>query len=494
MPANLQLAIPPGVFRRGTELQSKGRAYDCNLARCYGVAWGPVGGWRTRGSAVSGKPRSIINWKDNGGARYSGVGTHTKLYAVTSAPANFDITPTDFVAGNADASAKTGFGAGTFGLSTFGTPRPDTGSRIPATVWDLDTWGEYLIGCASSDGRILQWELDTGVKAAAVTNAPTSCIGTFVTAQRTLVALAAGGNARKVQWSDVENNTTWSPSSTNKAGDFDLQTVGTILAGRRISDLASLILTDVDAWVMSYIGGTLVYSFDIAGSSCGGYSRGCVQVVGQRAVWWGQGGFWHFDGALRPLRCDVLEYVQGNLNTAQASKITTLHNSKFGEIWWFYPSTGSTENDSYVYWDYRTDTWGIGELERTCAVEQDVFSYPLAYDADGQGYEHEVGSSYDGVSPYVRSGPVELGNGDAVMRVTGIIPDEVTQGTAEVGFYNRFYPTGAETPVAQVPLSSTGRTNLRFTARQVELEVVFANDNQARWGSPRLEVSAGGRR
>lgn len=494
MSAYLPLAIPPGVFRRGTEFQSKGRAYDTNLVRSYGPSWGPIGGWRSRGDAVSGKARAIISWKTNAAVRWSGVGTHTKLYAVSSAPTNFDITPTDFVAGRADAEAKTGYGYGPYGEGAYGTPRADTGSRFPATVWDLDTWGEDLIGCADSDGRILQWKLDTGVKAAAVTNAPTSCNGTFVTAQRTLVGLGAGGNPRKVQWSDVENNTTWTPSSTNKAGDFELATVGLILAGRPLSDLASIILTEADVWAMSYIGGTLVYSFDKIGPSCGGYSRGCIHVIGQRAAWWGSAGFWLFDGSLRPLRRDVLEYVQANLNTAQASKITTLHNGKYGEIWWFYPSTGSTENDSYVFWDYRNDTWGIGSLERTCGIDSDVFTYPIAMDADGQAYEHEVGSSYDSVSPYVRFGPVELGAGDQVMRVTGIVPDEGTQGTSDVAFIHRFYPTGTETTVAQAALSSAGRTDLRFTARQVELKVVFDANSAARWGTPRLEVSAGGRR
>lgn len=492
--ASLPLAIPPGVFRRGTEYQSKGRAWDTNLVRSYGPAWGPIGGWRTRGDAVSGKARSIISWKANSGARWSGVGTHTKIYAITSAPANFDITPLDFVPGRADADAKTGYGYGTYGAGLYGTPRPDTGSRFPATVIDLDTWGEYLIACSDSDGRVLQWELDTAVKAAAVTNAPTSCNGAFVTAQRTLVALGASGNLRKVQWSDVENNTVWTPTATNKAGDFELATVGAILAGRKLSDLASIILTDADAWAMSFQGGVLVYSFDKIGPSCGGYSRGCLQVVGQRAAWWGPAGFWVFDGSLRPLRCDVLEYAQANLNASQASKITTLHNGKFGEIWWFYPSSSSTENDSYVYWDYRNDTWGIGTLERTCCIEEGVFSFPIAIDADGQPYEHEVGSAYDDVVPYVRFGPIELGAGDQVMRVTGIVPDEGTQGTAEIAFINRFYPTGTETTVAQAALSSAGRTDLRFTARQVELKVLFDANNAARWGTPRLEVSPGGRR
>lgn len=489
----LPIAPPPGVFRRGTEYQSKGRVYDANLVRWYGPAVGPIGGWTTRGSTVTGKPRAIINWLSNAGARWSAVGTHSKLYAVSSGPTNFSIEPADFVAGNADASSQTGYGYWTYGSGTYGTARPDTGTVTPATVWDLDNWGQYLVACADSDGRILEWQLDTGVKAAAVSGAPTSCNGVMVTAQRSLVALGAGGNPRKVQWSDLENNTTWTPTATNKAGDFELATVGRIMCGRRMPDQA-IILTDIDAWSMVYIGDVFVYGFTRVGDACGAMSRKCIAVQGQLTVWWGQQGFWAYDGACRPLPCDVLEYVQTNLNYSQRSKITCFNNTKNGEIWWFYPSSNSTENDSYVFWSYRDNIWNIGSLARTCAVEAGVFSYPLAYSSTGQGYEHETGSSYDSVSPYFRTGPMEIGNGERVARVLAIISDEITEGLSDVSFINRFYPNGDETTVAQTALSSTGRTPLRFTARQVEMKVIFDADNTARWGTPRLEFMAGGRR
>lgn len=492
--AFIPLAIPPGIFKQGTEYQAKGRAYDGNLIRWYGAQVGPIKGWRNSGSStVSGKARAILHWKDNSGGRWSGIGTHTKLYARNSAVQYFDITPSAFVTGDADGAAKTGYGYGVYGAGTYGTARPDTGSSTPATVWDLDTFGQYLNACADSDGRLFEWTLDTGTAAAVITNAPTSCSGLVVTSERALVALGASGNPRKVQWSDFENNTTWSPSSTNKAGDFILQTAGEIKCARRMPG-QTFILTTIDAWAMRWVGGVAVYGFDKMGEGCGVYSRGGLTVVSQTAYWWGPQGFWAYDGGVRPLRCDVLDYLQKRLNTAQTSKITSFHNNQDGEVWWFYPSNSGTENDSYVCYCYRTDSWTIGSIERTCAAGQGVYVYPIAFDASGQGYEHEVASSYGGASPTFTYGPVELGNGDSIARVTGIVADEATQGLASVSFTTKFYPNGTETTVATTTLSSGGKTDLRFTARQADLIVTFSNDNSARWGMPRLSVSAGGRR
>ena len=52
-----------------------------------------------------------------------------------------------------------------------------------------------------------------------------------------------------------------------------------------------------------------------------------------------------------------------NFNPAQASKVTTFHNSANGEAWWFYPSGGSNEIDRAVSWNYRDGVWGTKDGE-----------------------------------------------------------------------------------------------------------------------------------
>ena len=59
-----------------------------------------------------------------------------------------------------------------------------------------------MLACASKDGKIYEWDLDTANDAVVLSNAPTQNKAVLVTAERFVFALGASGNARKVAWSD----------------------------------------------------------------------------------------------------------------------------------------------------------------------------------------------------------------------------------------------------------------------------------------------------
>ena len=170
--AYIPLQIPPGVYKNGTDYQSKGRWNGSNLVRWYEGTVRPVGGWRKRSTnQLTGMARGLINWRDNSNNRRIGIGTHSKLYSMNEGGTLTDITPTGFTVGDPDAVLKIGYGYGTYGSSSYGVARPDLGSYTPATTWSMDTWGQYLVACSSKDGKLLEWQLDTGVDAAVITNA-----------------------------------------------------------------------------------------------------------------------------------------------------------------------------------------------------------------------------------------------------------------------------------------------------------------------------------
>ena len=190
--------------------------------------------------------------------------------------------------------------------------------------------------------------------------------------------------------------------------------------------------------------------------------------------------------------CDVSDYVFNDINLTQKSKIYAVHNSKFGEIWWFYPSNDSNENDSYVTYNYREGHWNIGTLSRLAGVDAGVYTYPIMVDANGYIYEHEVGFDYDSAVLYAQSGPIELGTGENIMNVRQVIPDEQTLGEALVSFTSRFYPTGVESTFG--PYTAANPTSVRFSGRQVEMKVTGNTLSDWRIGVMRLEATAGGRR
>ena len=493
--ALVSLQIPAGVFRNGTELQSTGRWYDVNLVRWTEGAMEPVGGWERRGSGtVTGKARGLITWKTNAGVRFAGIGTPSKLYAMTQSSGLVDITPVGFTSGSDDASTGAGYGISTYSTGYYGTPRPDAGSVTPATTWSFDTWGEYLVGCSTSDGKLYEWQLDasTPTKAAVITNAPTGCQGLLVTAERSMFALGASGNSRRVAWSDLENNTIWTAASTNLAGSVDLQTTGKIICAKRVRG-QNLILTDIDAHVLTYVGQPFVYTAEIAGRACGVISANAVAVLDNAAVWMGQRGFHVFDGYVKPLPCEVYDYVFNNINTNQISKVYAVNNAQFNEVWWFYPSANSNENDSYVAWDYVENHWTIGSLARTCGTDRSVFRNPIMVGTNGYIYDHEVGLNYDSSLPYAESGPVQIGNGDNIMYVNELIPDERNQGGVVATFKTRYYPNAEETSYG--PYTLANPTSVRFNGRQVKMRVTTTSPpTDWRVGTQRLNAIAGGRR
>lgn len=489
----IPLNIQPGVYRNGTEYQSKGRWFDANLVRWYEGTLRPVGGWRKRANGqFTGKCRGILAWRSNANARWIALGTHSKLYAMNEAGTLTDITPTGFTAGDADALLNLGYGGGPYGLFAYGTPRADTGTLTPATTWSLDTWGEFLLACSSKDGKIYEWDLNTSNDGVALTNAPINNKAVLVTAERFVFALGAGGNARKVQWSDQEDNTMWTPAITNQAGDIELETTGSIVCAKRLRGV-NLIFTDVDVHTAQYQGPPFVYGFERIATGCGVISAQAVAAVESVAYWWSPAGFFMYDGFVRPLKCDVLDYVVSNLSQVQKSKVYAVANNQFGEVWWLYPSASNTEVDSYVAYNYREGHWTIGSLSRTAGTDRGVFTYPLMVSADGYVYEHEVGVQYDNGAPFAETGPIEIGNGDNILVAKEIIADEKLQGSVSLQFKTRFTPNASESTSSYT--INGNYTPVRFTGRQINMRVTGASPNSDwRVGVMRLDAVAGGRR
>ena len=488
----IPLQIPPGVYRNGTEFQASNRWYDANLVRWVEGTMRPVGGWRTRDTVGSTAPRAALAWQDLSGDRRYAVGFHNALKSVGASGTIVDITPADLVAGDLSAEVNTGYGGGFYGLEAYGTPRADKGNYGEATTWALDNWGERLVACSVADGRLLEWDLNPANNAAAITNAPTDNLSLVVTAERFLFALGAGGNPRKVQWSDREDNTVWTPLATNEAGDIELQSAGQIMTALRTRG-QTLILTDNDAHSATYAGPPFVYSFERVGAACGVISRRAAASVDEGVFWMGKRGFHLYSGgAVQDIPSEVSDYVFSDMNLAQISKIYAVSNQGFNEIWWFYPSGSSNENDRYVAFNYAEGHWSIGTITRTAAVDSGVFRTPIWLNASGVAYDHETGFSRDSASVFAESGPISLGAGDNVLSATMLIPDEKTQGDVTATFKTRFHPN--DTLRSYGPYSMANPTSVRFTGRQVQMRVDGARLADWRVGVMRLDATPGGRR
>ena len=569
------LTIPPGVFRNGTEYQSRGRWYDASMVRWENGEMKPIGGWQQFGDAIlPGKGRGMLTWRDNvigvwaavgtvgsnitGTAQYGSTSTirlastassvndaylnniititggtgagqyrrilsyngSTKDAVISTGDTNWDtnpdftstyairgtglfvfdgfdetlkdITPSSLQEQDPDASAL-GYGYGLYGRNDYGTERSNTTTYNYAPTWSLDTWGQYLVGCLYPDGRIYEWQLDPNTPAAVISNAPTGCVGLVVTQERFIFALGADGNSRQIRWCDQGDNTTWTPTATNQAGNKIIESGGPLMQGVKTRG-QTMIFTTTDIYTATYIGAPLVYSFDRVGSANGIVSRRAAVASDSFVAWMGPRGFWIFDGYVREIPCEVEDYVFGDFNYDQQSKVHGWINSQYNEVWWHYPSADSDECDRYVTWNFSENHWSVGEMGVSvgAAADRGVLRYPLAFHGDGKTNQHEVvGAAHGTERPYAKSGPLDIGSGGTVY-VKRLIPDEKTQGDLRVELFFRRFPNSGE--VQRGPYSLRRPTSLRGNARQVSVKIKEAKTGDWRWGTPQIEVAKGGMR
>ena len=152
---------------------------------------------------------------------------------------------------------------------------------------------------------------------------------------------------RRVYWPSQETTTEFIPTDTNSAGSQDLATDGTLVCGKAGRGQTYL-WTTVDMWTATYVGGDFIYSFERVGNNCGILGPRAAVTLDTGAVWMGVGRFYRFDGYVKPLDCEVADYVFSDFNDELAPRLVwALVNPRFGEITWFYPGADSDVANRY---------------------------------------------------------------------------------------------------------------------------------------------------
>ena len=510
-------APPPGVVRNATPEATAGRWYDVNLVRFRGGQLQPIGGnVAIVGSGVSDLPRDMLTWHDNSRVRWAAFGTDTKLYAYRfDTQALTDITPAG-VGALDPPGALDGYGLGDYGEDAYGTSRDasDIGPQdIAATMgdrWSMDTFGEDLLVVPTQDGRLYRWSpLTPTTPAALVAAAPDQNRGVIVTDQRHVVLLGAGGDPRRIAWSDQENPDVWVADVTNLAGDKMLQTQSYAMAAAKVSD-GILIFTSNDVHKMQYVGAPYAYGITQIAAGCGPLAPRAVIGVGSLLAWPGTQTFWSYSGgAVTPLKCDVQDWFFSLLNRSMVGRVFGSPNPSFSEMFWDWPDEGTLECGRYIALNYSDPAhpWTIGVRARTAADPSGTMDYPVLGGPLGTGgslYLHEYGWTDNGAprAPigiiYAESGDIVLGEGDQRFHVKQLIFDADPGPEPMLGyrFFSREQPqdSASETDTGLYTVIHDGLMDVRFSGRSVRMRTEATADGPWAIGRPRLDMKPGGSR
>ena len=426
-----------------------------------------------------------------------------------------------------------GWGAGTWSRGAWGSAASLSASGQRLRLWSHDNYGEDLL-LNVRDGGIYYWDkssssaipFNRAVELADLPGANT----TPTVAKQVLVSdrdrhiIAFGCDSQTnpgvqdpllIRFSEQESLTDWAAAATNTAGDLRIGSGSEIITAIETRQQV-LVFTDVSLHAMQYLGPP--FTFGISEISTNITTAGPLAAVAveDQVYWMGASEFYVYGGAVQRLPCSVREYVFGNINTDQIEKVTASTNTAFSEVWWFYPSASSNENDSYVVYNYQQDIWYYGSMARTCWLDRGVEELPIAAGTDHVLYYHELGFDDGSTSPaspissYIESSQMSLGEGDQFVFLRRLIPDLTFRNStnqtpfATMTLKARNFPGGnylqsnskTVEKTASIPVEQwTEQVNVRLRGRSFAFRIE-TTDTGIGWrlGSPRVEVQPDGMR
>ena len=354
---------------------------------------------------------------------------------------------------------STGWGSDYWGASTWGSV-----SALSATnqlrLWSHDNFGEDLLMCVRGAG-VFYWDASSGtnnraVALSALTSAnltPTSALQIMVSdIDRHVICFGAdplndSGTARTgaidpmfIAWSDQENVEQWEPLATNTAGSFRLS-AGSAIVGAIRARQETLIWTDTSLYSMTFVGQPFTFAINLVNEGVGLVGPNAMVNTPKGVFWMDKKGFYSYSGQIQELPCTVDDYVFSDLNQTQSYQIFGFVNKAFNEVGWFYCSGTNTVLDKYVTYNYEENVWMIGELSRTCWLDEGIFSDPKATSSSsdyvGYLYNQESGVDNDGVAMtdvFIESSDFDIDpGGEDYQFISKIIPDIKFTGNVATG-------------------------------------------------------------
>jgi hypothetical protein len=421
----------------------------------------------------------------------------------------------------------TGWGAGTFGRSTWGS---GLGGGITTVtelrLWSHDNFGEDLL-LNPRDGAIFYWDKTngTGVRAVDLTtvtghNEVPVIAKQILTSDTDRHVIAFGTNPEGsstqdsllIRFSNQESLVDWAATATNSAGDLRIGAGSTFV--KAIQTKREIVIwTDTALHSMRYIGPPFTFGIQQLASNITIMGPNAAVAVEDVVLWMGKDNFYIYEGQTQQLPCTVKEKVFFDFNMNEKEKVVAGVNSNFI---WFYPSSSSSENDSYVIYNYLEKIWYYGSLARTAWIDKGVRNFPMAADPSlNYLYNHEVGYDDDGAAMVssIESSQIDIGEGDKFIFINRVIPDLTFNGSTtavpsvDITMETRNYPGGnylQNDPETVTRLSTsttvpfetfTNQLNVRLRGRSFAM-TLSSNNTGVRWrlGSPRVDVRLDGKR
>lgn len=336
-----------------------------------------------------------------------------------------------------------GWGAGSWSRGAWGSAATINVLTDTLRLWKQDNFGEDLVFNVVNGG-IYYWDTSSGLTTrgvaigslAGANSTPSIATQVIVSdVDRHVIAFGCDPidnpgvqDPLLIRFSSQESVTDWEPRATNSAGDLRLGSGSKIVAAVETRQ-QTIVFTDASLHAMQYLGPPFTFGIAKISENITIQSPNAAVAVDDRVFWMGQNEFYLYEGTVNRIPCTVRDYVFNDFNFDQAEKAFAGANTENSEVWWFYPSANSLNNDRYVVYNYLEQVWYYGTLARTAWLDRGLAQYPIAAGQNGALYNHEIGYDDGSTNPataiasYVQSSPIDMGDGEQYIFMRRMIPD-----------------------------------------------------------------------
>lgn len=261
------------------------------------------------------------------------------------------------------------------------------------TRWSIAQFGDATL-CANRADVI---QRSTGAAFADVATAPKAeilfTVGAFVMALNT-----NDGSEKPDGWHCCAafDDTSWTPSLATQATSGRLvATAGKLTAGMRLGEYA-IAYKMKSIYLGQYVGAPTVWNWlQVPGGEAGCIGKEAICDIGGAHFFVGDDNIWIFDGT-RPVPVAegfVRQFFFDNSNPSYRYRTICVFDKQKNLVWVFYPSLGSTTNDSALVYHITAKKWGVANRSIEAA---------LNYVAGGVTIDglSAISATIDGLSAY----------------------------------------------------------------------------------------------
>jgi len=159
--------------------------------------------------------------------------------------------------------------------------------------WDVTQFGAKII-LANGQDKLQAWELNSSTNFADLAAAAPTAKFVTVVKDFVVAAYVAGGEENKVYWSDINDETDWTPGAASQS-DFQVMPDGGDITGLAGGEYG-LIFLERAIYRMTYAGSPFFFQFDAISRSLGCISNGSIAQYGGLTYFLADDGFYVCDG------------------------------------------------------------------------------------------------------------------------------------------------------------------------------------------------------